>query len=90
VADAAAHRKGAGESGGYDTAAGAEAFHVLVDAIRECTAEGSPVSADPFFGATTAWMALHGYATLHPARPDFPWPDEQRLIDHLLMLSRAR
>jgi AcrR family transcriptional regulator len=77
------------ESGGYDTAAGAETFHILVDAIRDCAVAGSPISADPFFGATTVWIALHGYATLHPARPDFPWPDEQRLIDHLLMLSRA-
>jgi AcrR family transcriptional regulator len=72
------------ESGGYDTAAGAEAFHVLVGAIRDCAAAGRLVSADPFFGATTVWIALHGYATLHPARPDFPWPDDQRLIDHLL------
>jgi AcrR family transcriptional regulator len=72
------------ESGGYDTAAGAEAFHILVGAIRDCAAAGDPVSVDPFFGATTVWVALHGYATLHPARPDFPWPDEQRLIDHLL------
>jgi AcrR family transcriptional regulator len=76
------------ESGGYDTAAGAEAFHILVDAIRDC-AGGSSISVDPFFGATTVWIALHGYATLHPARPDFPWPDEQRLIDHFLTaLSR--
>ena len=72
------------EPGGYDTAAGAEAFHVLVGAISDCAAAGSLVSADPFFGATTVWIALHGYATLHPARPDFPWPDDKRLIDHLL------
>jgi AcrR family transcriptional regulator len=72
------------ESGGYDTAAGAEAFHILVDAIRDCAAAGSPVNADPFFGATTVWTALHGYATLRPARPDFPWPADQSLIDHLL------
>jgi len=72
------------EPGGYDTAAGAEAFHVLVGAISDCAAAGSPVSVDPFFGATTVWVGLHGYATLRPARPDFPWPDDQRLIDHLL------
>jgi AcrR family transcriptional regulator len=72
------------DSGGYDTAAGAEAFHVLVDAIRDCAAAGRLACPDPFFGATTVWMALHGYAMLHPARPDFPWPDYHRLIDHLL------
>jgi AcrR family transcriptional regulator len=72
------------EPGGYDTAAGAEAFHVLVGAISDCAAAGSPVSVDPFFGATTVWIALHGYATLRPARPDFPWPDDRRLIDHVL------
>jgi hypothetical protein len=72
------------EPGGCDTAAGAEAFHILVGAISDCAAAGSPVSTDPFFGATTVWIALHGYATLHPARPDFPWPDDQRLIDHVL------
>jgi AcrR family transcriptional regulator len=72
------------ESGGYDTDAGAETFHVLVGAIRDCATAESPVSTDPFFGATTVWIALHGYATLRPARPDFPWPDDQRLIDHLL------
>ena len=42
------------------------------EAISDCAAAGSPVRVDPFFGATTVWMALHGYAMLHPARPDFP------------------
>jgi AcrR family transcriptional regulator len=77
------------QPGGYDTAAGAEAFHVLVGTISDCAVAGSLVGADPFFAATTVWIALHGYATLHPARPDFPWPDSQRLIDHFLTaLSR--
>ncbi|MFZ0041266.1 MAG: TetR/AcrR family transcriptional regulator, partial [Solirubrobacteraceae bacterium] len=43
------------EPGGYDTAAGAETFHVLVGAISDCATAGSPISVDPFFGATTVW-----------------------------------
>ncbi|KQR17358.1 TetR/AcrR family transcriptional regulator [Cellulomonas sp. Leaf334] len=69
---------------------GDEAFTVLVTAIRDCAAEGSSTSTDPFADATALWTALHGLAELRPAAPRFPWPAGllDVLVDRLARLTR--
>ncbi|WP_456789882.1 TetR/AcrR family transcriptional regulator [Cellulomonas sp. P5_C5] len=69
---------------------GDEAFTVLVTAIRDCAAEGTSASTDPFADATALWTALHGLAELRPAAPRFPWPDGllDVLVDRLALLTR--
>ena len=75
----------------YSTSPGAESFAILVDAIADCAADQSSTSIDPFADAVAVLVALHGYALLRPARPNFPWPDEAVLLNHLVgSLARLR
>ncbi|MCW2655654.1 MAG: TetR family transcriptional regulator [Mycobacterium sp.] len=63
---------------------GAEAFAVLLDAVRECVATGQSQSSRPMEDATALWVALHGYVGLHAAVPDFPWPPGGTVLDNLI------
>src|SRR5919202_69736 len=45
-------------------------------------AAGVLAQGDPFLVATGLWTAVHGVTSLLIARPDFPWPDRDRLLDH--------
>lgn len=63
---------------------GADAFSWLVDAIRSCVDAGRSTATDPTGSAVQLWVALHGYATLRAAANDFPWPDEDGLLDDLI------
>lgn len=60
---------------------GAECFGLLVNAVTRCI--GHRKDADPFETSVMLWLTLHGRATLLPAMPDFPLPDEERYIDVL-------
>jgi AcrR family transcriptional regulator len=72
----AAPQPGAGFDG-----VGAECFGLLVNAVTRCI--GQRKDADPFETSVLLWMALHGRATLLPAMPGFPLPDEERYVDVL-------
>ncbi|QAY72578.1 TetR/AcrR family transcriptional regulator [Agromyces protaetiae] len=64
------------------TAARNEVFEVLVAALRATAGEGA--SADLLADAITIRIALHGYATLRPTLPDFPWPTHAEQVDRIL------
>lgn len=64
---------------------GAAAFNLLVEAIQACVDAGGSASTDASGDATALWAGLHGYATLHAARPAFPWPAGTALTDHLIV-----
>jgi len=54
--------------------------HLIADctrAIEEGVAEG-----DPLLLSTSLWSACHGLTSLLIAKPDFPWPDRQQLLDY--------
>lgn len=54
--------------------------HLIADctrAIEEGVAEG-----DALLLSTSLWAACHGLTSLLIAKPDFPWPDRQQLLDY--------
>jgi AcrR family transcriptional regulator len=64
--------------------AGAEAFAILLNAIEDCIAAGASKAPSPLAAATQLWAALHGYVTLRASVTDFPWPDDDELLDALI------
>lgn len=65
------------------TMVGAEAFGVLLDAVRACIASGdsTATAAEPV--ATRWWVGLHGLSTLRASMPFFPWPPLAPQLDDL-------
>jgi hypothetical protein len=61
---------------------GGEAFDVLVAVLAACNRSGASHGGDPVRDATALWTALHGYASLRPATPGFPWSND--LVDLLI------
>lgn len=55
---------------------GADAFEVLVEAVRRCVESGGSAGVDPAGDATALWVGLHGLAGLRTAAPLFPWPQD--------------
>jgi AcrR family transcriptional regulator len=41
-------------------------------------------NADALMAAIGLWAAVHGVVSLLIAQPDFPWPDVDALVDHML------
>jgi AcrR family transcriptional regulator len=64
-----------------DRLPGLTAFGHVVDTVAWCMDAGAIAAGDPFFVATNLWTAVHGVTSLLIARPDFPWPDFDRLMD---------
>ncbi len=63
---------------------GMTAFSRLVQDVARGMDAGLLTGGDPFLVATGLWSNVHGVTSLLIARPDFPWPDLDRLIDHVL------
>jgi AcrR family transcriptional regulator len=63
--------------------AGARAFQHLVDAVQRCIDAGAFRRVDPVLAATGVWTAVHGVTSLLISMPGFPWPDVERLVDHV-------
>ncbi len=63
---------------------GLTAFGHVVEAVARCMEAGGIARGDPFLVATNLWTAVHGVTSLLIARPDFPWPDFDRLIGLIL------
>jgi AcrR family transcriptional regulator len=59
------------------------ALRLLDDAVRACQPDQAPGQA-PLHATICLWAALHGLVTLRWARPSFPWPDLDELIDCLI------
>jgi AcrR family transcriptional regulator len=63
---------------------GADAFAILLDAVRDCIGAGASKAPSPLASATALWVALHGYVTLRATTPKFPWPDTDEVLDTLV------
>jgi AcrR family transcriptional regulator len=63
-----------------DRLPGLKAFGFLVEAVARCMDAGAIAAGDAFLVATNLWTAVHGITSLLIARPDFPWPDLDRLM----------
>ena len=63
---------------------GADAFAVLLNAVRDCIAAGASKAPSPVASATELWIALHGYVTLRAALAAFPWPDTDDVLESLI------
>ena len=67
---------------------GLTAFSHLVEEVARCMDAGALAAGDPFLVATGLWTDVHGVTSLLIARPDFPWPDVDRLLGHIIEVQR--
>jgi AcrR family transcriptional regulator len=67
-----------------DELAGIQCFMAMVDSVQRCIDSGAFRPVDPFVAAVGLWASVHGLASLMITVDTFPWPDTDRLIDHLL------
>jgi AcrR family transcriptional regulator len=79
---------------GVDGMVGAQAFAVLLDAVRACVDSGDSTATSAEHAATQWWVGLHGLSTLRASMPYFPWPPLESqlddLTDRLLQLRAPR
>jgi AcrR family transcriptional regulator len=61
-----------------------KSFEALVRCVQDCIDAGISASADAQLDSKAIWFGMHGYATLHPLLPGFPWPDPEALLDRLI------
>jgi AcrR family transcriptional regulator len=59
-------------------------FARVVAATQRCIDEGAFAKGDAFLIACGLWIGVHGITSLFIAKPTFPWPDADELIDHVL------
>ena len=63
----------------------AAALGHLVEDVQRCVDAGVlRPGVDPFLVAIGLWMAIHGAVSLMIAKPAFPWPDPEVVLDHVL------
>lgn len=62
----------------------ASGFGLVVERAQRCVDAGMFPPEDAFFLACGLWSAVHGITSLLIAKPWFPWPDTERLIDHVI------
>jgi AcrR family transcriptional regulator len=67
----------------------AASFDHLVGAVQRCMDAGAIPPSDPFFVALGMWIAVHGLTSLLIAKPDFPWPGAEDLVDHFCSVHVA-
>jgi len=70
--------------GELDQLPGLTAFGHVVENVSDCMDAGAIAAGDPFLVATSLWTAVHGITSLLIARPDFPWPDLDRMMSLLV------
>ncbi len=62
----------------------ASGFGLVVERARACVDAGMFPNEDAFFLACGLWSSVHGITSLMIAKPWFPWPDVERLVDHVI------
>ena len=67
----------------------AASFDHLVAAVQRCMDAGAIPQSDAFFVALGMWIAVHGLTSLLIAKPDFPWPGAEDLVDHFCSVHVA-
>ena len=60
------------------------AFGHLLEDVTAAVAAGQLTEDDPALVGSGLWMMVHGVTSLLIAKPDFPWPDRETLIDHVM------
>jgi AcrR family transcriptional regulator len=60
------------------------AFGHIIEDIESAMGAGQLWSTDAAIVAGGLWMMVHGITSLLISKPDFPWPDHQQLIEHVL------
>ena len=82
------HRRAAIEVGvtseDVTTMIGADAYGVLLDAVRSCIEAGDSAETSAQAAAVRVWISLHGMATLRASLPWFPWPPRDTLLEELV------
>ncbi len=63
-------------------------FMSLVDAVQDCVDAGH-LDRDAFEAATIMWTAVHGVTSLLIAKPNFPWPPVEVLVEQMLEMVRG-
>ena len=58
-------------------------FMALVGSVQECVDAGR-LDGDAFEAATLLWTAVHGVTSLLIAKPGFPWPPVEVLVERVL------
>ena len=61
------------------------AFQHLIEAVERCI-EGGAFDGDPLELSLLFWSYAHGLTSLLISKPDFPWPDVDRLIERTFRL----
>jgi AcrR family transcriptional regulator len=69
-----------------DSVVASGAFGYLVESVRACIEEGV-LEGEPVELALGLWAAAHGIAALLVAKPYFPWPDVDALIDRTVCMA---
>lgn len=62
----------------------ASGFGLVVERAQRCVDAGMFPDEDAFFLACGLWSAVHGITSLLIAKPSFPWPEVERLVDHAI------
>lgn len=82
------HRREAVEPGATSedvtTIIGADAYSVLLDAVRACVDAGDSAETSAEAATVRVWISLHGMVTLRASLPWFPWPPRDTLLDELV------
>ena len=55
-----------------------------MQAARRCVDAGMFPAEDAFFLACGLWSSVHGITSLLIAKPWFPWPEVERLVDYCI------
>ena len=63
-------------------------FDHLVQAVQRCIDAGA-FDGDPLLISMGLWAVVHGVTSILISHPHFPWPDNEKLIDHLLRVQCA-
>lgn len=69
-----------------DHLADASTFDHMVNTVTEAMAAGLIDAGDPTVITVGLWSAVHGLTSLLIAKPDFPWPPLEVLIDQVLSM----
>lgn len=59
-------------------------FNEVIAAAQRCIDAGAFRADDAYTVACGLWMGVHGITSLLVAKPHFPWPEREALIEHCL------
>jgi len=76
----------AGSEHSVDELLATGAFAYLVESVQACVDAGVLVG-EPVDLALSLWASAHGVAALLVAKPYFPWPDVEALVDRTICMS---